>query len=188
MSKFPNASVGKRTEKMVRYKWRKFLMDSDGFITIPREAGKFEKFIKDLWHILPKKLKTKELEKNKDMTLKYPWLLMTNRWNGKLKLSWNEKGKFRIRPKSKGFMNPFYPIEADWIYEASPKLFIEFQDELLNYFDKELPHYKYEYRITDTKVKYGTLRWYTVAGTQQMYDIEKKYIKLLEEDMELEEW
>ena len=71
-------------------------------------------------------------------------------------------------------MNPFYPIEADWVYKASPKLFIEFQDELLNYFDKELPHYKYKYRITDTKVKYGTLRWYTVAGTQQMYDIEKE--------------
>ena len=91
MNKLPNAPAGKRTEKIVRYKWRKFLMDSDGFITIPREAGKFEKFIKDLWHILPKKLKTKELEKNKDMILKYPWLLMTNRWNGKINLSWDEK-------------------------------------------------------------------------------------------------
>lgn len=63
MYKLPNVTVDKRTEKIVRCKWRKFLMDIDGFITIPRKAGKFEKFIKDLWHILPKKLKTKELEK-----------------------------------------------------------------------------------------------------------------------------
>ena len=77
-------------------------------------------------------------------------------------------------------------FEGDWLEAGSPHLFYEMQEELRNEFlsfDREV---LYRYTITNTKTKYGTVRWYDMGNTDNGYKIVSKYCRLFEDEMEIE--
>lgn len=106
---------------------------------------------------------TNEEEKkqfNRELCEKYPWLIPTNRWTGK--------------------------IVEDYDYDyteldAMPDGWrIAFGDQMVEELNQEFVKggFVNDYRITQIKEKYGGLRWYDNGNTEEGYNIINKYESL----------
>jgi len=118
-----------------------------------------------------KRIKKKQIKmKNKKLCKRYPFLIPTNRWTGKP--CWDK----RKRKHMTWYTAPYSYTELDLMPEGWRKAFgeqmcEEIREELIKV------NYLYDYRITDIKEKYGSLRWYDCGATEEIYDIIRKYEK-----------
>lgn len=157
-------------------------------VYVPRTKDDFNEFIEVLWNLLPKEYKTAKTINNYNLIKKYPWLFVKNRWDGGVYIYniFFEESEISFNPNK--YNNWFRYFEGDWIYESKPKLFIKFQNELL----KELQSYnkdlEYQYTIVDTKIKWGTLRWYDGGNTNKGRKIVSKYLDKLTKKMKLKSY
>lgn len=94
---------------------------------------------------------------NKELIERYNFLMPRNRWTGKIPVEFNYSYT-ELDAMPDGWRNAFGERMCEEIRNA----LIE-----ANRLD--------EYRISQIKEKYGTLRWYDFGATQKVYDIISKY-------------
>lgn len=94
---------------------------------------------------------------NRELIERYPFLLPRNRWTGEVFNDYDYSFT-ELDNMPNGWRNAF-----------GEKMCEEIRDALIeaNYLD--------EYRISQIKEKYGTLRWYDFGDTQKVHDIISKY-------------
>jgi hypothetical protein len=98
------------------------------------------------------------IENNKALIEKYPFLLPKNRFTGKASEDYD-----------------YSYTELDSMPNGWRKAFgLEMCEEI----KEALADYLYEYRITDIKEKYGSLRWYDAGAPEAVYNIISKYQKI----------
>lgn len=99
---------------------------------------------------------------NRELLRKYSWLTPTNAWSGK-------KITDCCGPDGeKGFWpgnldgNPEYDYEYTWLDDMPTGWRLAFGDQMVEEINQELIKYNFvdDYRITQIKEKYGSLRWY----------------------------
>ena len=121
-----------------------------------------------------KRIKKKQIKmKNKRLCKRYPFLIPTTRWTGKA--SWDKKKRKHMT----WYNAPYSYTELDLMPEGWRKVFGEqICEEIREALIKV--NYLYDYRISDIKEKYGSLRWYDFGATEEIYDIIRKYEKMSE--------
>lgn len=99
-------------------------------------------------------------EENKKLCEKYPFLMPTNRWTGEVPedydYSWTE----------------IDAIPQGW--------FKAFGMQMVEELSQALGENVKNYRISQIKEKYGSLRWYDFGCTKEGYDVISKYGRLSE--------
>jgi hypothetical protein len=100
----------------------------------------------------------KEIKRNKILVKKYPFLLPRNRFTGKVSKGYNYSYT-ELDDMPIGWRNVFGEQMCEEVKEA---------------LGSELK----EYRITQIKEKFGTLRWYDNGANQKVYDVISKYENL----------
>lgn len=99
---------------------------------------------------------------NKELCEKYPWLIPTNRWTGKIVEDFNyEYTELDSMPEG-------------WRRAFGEQMCEKLNQEILtwNKFDQET------FRIIDIKEKWGFLHFYTNFGSKELYKIIDKYAEL----------
>lgn len=103
---------------------------------------------------------TEDKELNKKMVEEFPFLLPHNRWTDKVSEDYDYS------------YNELWALENGWAKAFGYELICELRDALIE------ANYLYDYRITQIKEKYGTLRWYDFGAPEKAFDIIRKYEKL----------
>ena len=94
---------------------------------------------------------------NKELIKRYPFLLPRNRWTGEIPEDY-DYSYTELDAMPDGWRNAFGERMCQEIRNAL------IEEDYLN-----------EYRISQIKEKYGTLRWYDFGATRKVYDIISKY-------------
>ena len=94
---------------------------------------------------------------NKELIKRYPFLLPRNRWTGEIPEDY-DYSYTELDAMPDGWRNAFGERMCEEIRNAL------IEEDYLN-----------EYRISQIKEKYGTLRWYDFGTTRKVYDIISKY-------------
>lgn len=94
---------------------------------------------------------------NKELIERYPFLMPMNRWTGEVPNDFNYSYT-ELDAMNNGWRQAFGKRMCEEIRNAL------IEDNCLD-----------EYRISQIKEKYGTLRWYDFGATQKVYDIISKY-------------
>lgn len=94
---------------------------------------------------------------NKELIEHFPFLTPRNRWTGNIPEDFNYS------------YTELDAMEDGWRKAFGERMCEEIRDALIeaNFLD--------EYRISQIKEKYGTLRWYDFGATQRVHDIISKY-------------
>lgn len=103
------------------------------------------------------RLDKSNIELNKTMIEEFPFLLPRNRWTGLVSDSYDYS------------YNELEAMPEGWLIAFGYEMICELRDELAS------TNFLSEYRITDIKEKYGTLRWYDAGNTKNGHDIVSKY-------------
>lgn len=103
---------------------------------------------------------TEDKELNKKMVKEFPFLLPHNRWTDKVSEDYDYS------------YNELWALENGWAKAFGYELICELRDALIE------ANYLYDYRITQIKEKYGTLRWYDFGAPEKVFNIIRKYEKL----------
>lgn len=105
-----------------------------------------------------------EIEKNKELCKKYPFLIPRNRWTGEVVEDYD-----------------YSYTELDAMPDGWRKVFGEQMcEEIQNELNKLSEEDKLKYRILQIKEKYGYLRWYSNWHTDEIAKIITKYEELSE--------
>lgn len=105
----------------------------------------------------------RDIEYNKQLIEKYPFLLPHNRWTGK------------VHPDYDYSYTELDAMPDGWRTAFGEQMCEEIEEEL------EKHNLQNEYRISQIKEKYGTLRWYDFGATEKILrEIIPKYEKLSE--------
>ena len=94
---------------------------------------------------------------NKELIERYPFLMPRNRWTGEVPNDFNYS------------YTELDAMDNGWRQAFGERMCEEIRNALIE--DNCLE----EYRISQIKEKYGTLRWYDFGTTQKVYDIVAKY-------------
>ena len=100
------------------------------------------------------------IELNKQMIEYFPFLLPRNRWTGLVSSGYDYS------------YNEMYAMPHGWAVAFGYEMLCELREELLTH------GFLYDYRITDIKEKYGTLRWYDAGITEKGFEIVRKYCSM----------
>jgi hypothetical protein len=98
------------------------------------------------------------IEENKKLCEKYPFLIVKNRWTGKI------------------------PEDYDYSYTEIDDMpvgwFTAFGMKMLEELNEALGDFREKYFITQIKEKFGGLRWYDFGATEAAHEVIDKYEKL----------
>lgn len=97
---------------------------------------------------------------NKKMVDIFPFLLPHNRWTDEVSEDYDYS------------YNELDAMPDAWAKAFGYEMLCEIKDELVK------SNYLYDYRITQIKEKYGTLRWYDFGGSEELFKIISKYCNL----------
>lgn len=104
------------------------------------------------------------IEKNKELIEKYPWLLPRNRWTGEV-----------IKDYDYSFTE-LDDMPDGWRIAFGEQFCADIQHEL----DKLKPETAADFRIIQTKEKFGQLRFYTNWVTESLDEVIRRYENLSE--------
>ena len=150
--------------------------DQHNRVYVPRTKEDFHNFIDALYNMLPSNIQRK-IQRNYNIIKRYPWLFPRNRWDGGIYLYEIKNGNQVLT------WHWFNYIEGDWLEEGAPYLFFEMQEKLRKEFLSTNPDFIYLYTITDTKTKYGTVRWYDAGNTEKGHKIVERYCRRFKKEM-----
>ncbi len=119
---------------------------------------------------------------NKELIEKYPWLTPSNRWSGKWITncagSDGEEGYWPEDPS----VHPEYNYEYTELDEMPQGWRAAFGEQMCAELNEEIARWPEQardnFRITQIKEKYGSLRFYTSGETREFRQIVEKYEKL----------
>lgn len=102
---------------------------------------------------------------NKALCEKYPFLIPSNRWSDKHITEASDGGYWPGSPEEV----PKYDYDYTELDDMPDGWRIAFGDQLLEELKQELVESGHleDYRITQIKEKYGSLRWYDIGGTEK---------------------
>jgi len=118
-----------------------------------------------------------DVEYNKQLIAKYPWLIPTNVFSGKkITQCMGEDGEEGFWPGSPTD-HPEYDYEYTTFDEMPEGWRIAFGEQMCEEIHQELVKNNLvdKYRVNQIKEKYGTLRWYGSNSTEEIDKIISKY-------------
>ena len=114
-----------------------------------------------------KRIKKKQIKmKNKRLCKRYPFLIPRHIWTDKI--------MWKVPKSDWRYTQPYSYTELDMMPDGWRKAFGEQMcEEIREALIKA--NYLYDYRITQIKEKYGTLRWYDFGAPASVHDIIDRY-------------
>ena len=115
-------------------------------------------------------------QKNRELCERFPFLIPSNRWSG-IRITEADKGGFF---PGKPDVIPEYDYEYTELDSMPDGWRVAFGEQMCQEIMDELVANRMvdDYRITQIKEKYGSLRWYDNGFTKHGYEIIRKYEEL----------